>query len=59
MYSFPCETEGFQPLVISVLQLESATSRDNVTQVEWVTQLLGMSERIPCLDLKCFFTIRL
>lgn len=54
MRSFLCETEGFLPLVISVLQLEFA-SINNIAGVECVAQLLGMSQRIPCLDLKFIY----
>lgn len=41
--------------MISVLQLEFITIKDNVTRVECVAQLLGMSERIPCMDLKFIY----
>lgn len=38
--------------MISVLQLEFITIKDNVTRV---AQLLGMSERISCMDLKFIY----
>ena len=41
--------------MISVLQLEFIIVKDNITQVECVAQLLGMTERIPCLDLKFIY----
>lgn len=41
--------------MISVLQLEFITIKDNVTWVECVAQLLGMSQGIPCLGLKFIY----
>lgn len=51
--SFFSKTEGFWPMVISVLQLEF-TIIDNV--IGWsVAQWLGLSGTIPCLGLKFIY----